>query len=266
MVIAGAVGHIYLYVITKISALVLVIPDISLCAGSLWLLCIWIKGPHKATTIGLIIAAGASAIALAAIPRSDADGEKGSSSPTPPIAQEPNAPTAKPTPEESTPRRTPTHTPTSSSPVVPRPTSIDPCSSTPPFHRRAETVVRITSLQKGEYVNVGGPNTPAARNYDDKYAEVTSCKAPHIGEVFYSGNPWPQSDLFPSQSEIERMSYVKCQLEFRRYVGIPFQDSRIIVHYWHPDVTTWANGDRRVVCIGYDPEQSLDYSIRGLRR
>ncbi|MFI0479738.1 septum formation family protein [Actinomadura sp. 9N215] len=102
--------------------------------------------------------------------------------------------------------------------------------------------------------------------YSPLYAEITSCAKGHVGEVFYAGNLWPASTPFPGQDEVENMTAVKCQTEFHKYTGISHLDSELKGHVWHPNATLWARGDRRVVCLGYHPKQSLNYSIKGLRR
>lgn len=77
------------------------------------------------------------------------------------------------------------------------------------------------------------------------------CSDAHIYEVFYK-----QSFGDLSQAEIETRAETVCQSEFEDYVGIPYKDSNFYSTYLHPTVTTYATGDRTVICLLHNEAES----------
>jgi DivIVA domain-containing protein len=94
--------------------------------------------------------------------------------------------------------------------------------------------------------------------------ETTPCTGPHLAEVFFSRNAWPQSMAYPGDSAVDSQADASCSAAFSTYDGIDSSESAFtflsISPFPHWD---WASGDRQLVCLAYQPSGWVDYSIKG---
>lgn len=101
---------------------------------------------------------------------------------------------------------------------------------------------------------------------------MVPCTHWHIGEVFFAGNAWPQSMAYPDDDKVNSRSVALCDAAFLKYDGSAYPDSMFYYAYVVPDNSTWPAGDRRVVCVAYDPTSAypggapVNYSIKGSSR
>jgi hypothetical protein len=80
-------------------------------------------------------------------------------------------------------------------------------------------------------------------------AVVRNCREPHFAEAIGKAVlPYDDSAPFPGSGNIERESEALCRTEFRKYVGVEFEDSRLAASYYSPTEETWPGGDRDVLC------------------
>jgi len=92
--------------------------------------------------------------------------------------------------------------------------------------------------------------------------EVLDCATPHDREVFavlrLPGDDYPAAD-------IERDANRRCLAEFEGYVGRSFEESTLDLAAMSPTASSWAAGDREVVCIlvPIPFNESLMGSMRG---
>jgi hypothetical protein len=93
---------------------------------------------------------------------------------------------------------------------------------------------------------------------------VVPCTQPHLAEVFFAGNVWPQSLAYPGDNEVNRQANNRCDTALDAYVGRPdypvtFTDRAIV-----PGSTAWLSGDRLVICVAYKASFApVNYSIKG---
>jgi len=101
-----------------------------------------------------------------------------------------------------------------------------------------------------------------------EYVTVAPCTHPHIAEVFFAHNLWPQSrKAYPGDNAINNRATARCAKAFRAYDGIASTASEFDTTDIAPDAATWLPGDRFVVCVAYMPGTSpVKYSIKGSRR
>lgn len=91
---------------------------------------------------------------------------------------------------------------------------------------------------------------------------VVPCTQQHLGEVFFSGNAWPQSlTTYPGNNEIDNQAYSRCILAFQAYDDISFNLSSFTFDYVVPG--DWAFGDRWLLCVAYKGKTPVNYSIKG---
>jgi hypothetical protein len=94
---------------------------------------------------------------------------------------------------------------------------------------------------------------------------VRRCDEVHLMEVI--GLPrldYPDTAPIPAKAELDRQSDELCRAEFKAYVGIDFDDSRLDATYYPPSEATWSVGDRLVVCTVVAAEIApFTRSVRG---
>ena len=82
---------------------------------------------------------------------------------------------------------------------------------------------------------------------------AVDCAGPHDAEVFLRTIlPEPAGAPYPGDQAIDRESYMACLSRFQTYVGTPYATSALRASLLRPTDTTWAQGDRAVVCSLYD--------------
>lgn len=80
---------------------------------------------------------------------------------------------------------------------------------------------------------------------------VLDCAQPHNFEIFSSF--LVDDGAFPGESVFEEQAYEKCDAAFAAFVGIPYADSTLDYTYLSPTKETWAQGDREILCMIFDP-------------
>lgn len=80
---------------------------------------------------------------------------------------------------------------------------------------------------------------------------VLDCAQPHNFEIFSSF--LVDDGAFPGESVFEDQAYEKCDAAFAAFVGIPYADSTLDYTYLSPTKETWAQGDREILCMIFDP-------------
>lgn len=81
------------------------------------------------------------------------------------------------------------------------------------------------------------------------------CEQPHDGEVFLASQlAGAPEALFAGDREVGRVAGVTCLSAFEPYVGKEYATSRLRIAILRPTESTWAKGDRAVVCTLYDTD------------
>ncbi|WP_149359568.1 septum formation family protein [Lolliginicoccus suaedae] len=89
---------------------------------------------------------------------------------------------------------------------------------------------------------------------------VVPCAAPHGREV-YALVDLPDGP-FPAEEQLIEQVEAECYDEFEPFVGIDYLDSRYYMSYLYPTESSWADGDREVVCMLFDPEGEMTGTAR----
>jgi hypothetical protein len=93
---------------------------------------------------------------------------------------------------------------------------------------------------------------------------LVDCSAAHDLEVYASltlaDGPYP-----PVES-IVTYAAKRCAAEFTTFVGLDFGISALDFQYYYPTESSWANGDRGIDCVVFDPTQKTIGSLADVTR
>lgn len=114
--------------------------------------------------------------------------------------------------------------------------------------------ISVTRLQPGDCLADVTEATSVSR------VPRIPCDQAHQGEVFAVFTV--AADAFPGVDELDSRSEAGCQQRFSAYAG-GAANLKMDLYYLHPTQTSWAAGDRTVICIAADQSGSSTGSIKG---
>ena len=145
-------------------------------------------------------------------------------------------------------------------------------SSVPSRSSASGFLVASEELQAG-YCLTGSDLGLGTNGYWPDEFTVVPCTQPHIAEVFYAGNAWPQSQAYPGYNRLDSQADDRCGAAFAAYDGTTSDKSVFTYDYIDPDDDyNWVSGDRWLACIAYESTSQypggapVDYSIKGNNR
>jgi hypothetical protein len=95
--------------------------------------------------------------------------------------------------------------------------------------------------------------------------KVIDCAEPHGGEI-YAASYLPDGD-FPSDEEIVAQADADCYAGFESFIGADWDDSMYNYSWYYPTESSWADGDREILCIVYhDGGEQISGSLAGLAK
>ncbi len=93
--------------------------------------------------------------------------------------------------------------------------------------------------------------------------EAVDCAELHDREVYaLIDHPAGDDAEFVGDDEIVEFSGMSCEEEFEDFIGVPYAESEFFLTFLHPTDASWADGDREVVCLVYDPDEAVTGSLR----
>ncbi len=96
-------------------------------------------------------------------------------------------------------------------------------------------------------------------------SNLVDCAQPHTYEVF--GSFFLDDGAFPGDDAIESSAYEGCDAAYPDYVGVTWDQSALAYSFVSPSEETWAEGDREISCLLYDPAvDQTTGSLRGAAR
>ena len=117
----------------------------------------------------------------------------------------------------------------------------------------------VFELKVGDCINDASVGDDAVTS-----VPVVDCSEPHDSEVFYSHIMSQAS--YPGTTATTDEADVACSAAFEDFIGIPYSDSVLYFSYFYPTESTWANGDREVLCMVYDNDGQTTGSLAGSAR
>ena len=201
---------------------------------------------RRLATVGLfLVLAGCSASGGGCAPVDGADGTSTTVTTEAPTTTESSVPVD---PDGSTTTTDPSATTTT---VDPGPdgsttTTVDPAGTTTTLPGGTVELVSVDALEPEMCV------TPSADEDALRYVALNECDEPHTVETFavidipddaFAGS------AYPGGTDLQDYAYERCQGPFEDYVGVPFWDSVYDITTIIPAPSTWAQGDREIVCL-----------------
>lgn len=120
------------------------------------------------------------------------------------------------------------------------------------------TDVDVFSLRVGDCMNVepfsGSTNT----------VPVVPCNEPHSDEIYAVFDI--TDGVYPGEDAVIDIADRGCYDSFAGFVGVAYEDS--VLDFWnlYPTEGSWADGDREVLCVVWDPASDTTGSLRGVAR
>ena len=94
--------------------------------------------------------------------------------------------------------------------------------------------------------------------------EVVDCTDEHDAEVF--ARIVLADGTFPGPDALSQTAIDQCAVQFANFIGVAFANSVLTYEYYAPSETTWAAGDREVLCLVRDPAGPVTGSLQGVAR
>tara|TARA_B110000238_G_C16022275_1_gene393743 strand:- start:517 stop:783 length:267 start_codon:yes stop_codon:yes gene_type:complete len=70
-------------------------------------------------------------------------------------------------------------------------------------------------------------------------------------------------DEYPGNEELDKISIDECLNRFESYIGLDYDSSIIGLDWLQPDSIAWAQGKRKISCIGYNMDlEKLESSLK----
>ena len=120
--------------------------------------------------------------------------------------------------------------------------------------------VTLFDLELGDCLN--DADIPLRSDMTD--APRVSCEDPHDSELFAILGV--EGSAFPGESELVAQGQSRCARAFGDFVGIPFANSTLDFRFYYPTASSWAQGDRTIYCVAFDPGHQVTGSLLNSRR
>lgn len=91
---------------------------------------------------------------------------------------------------------------------------------------------------------------------------VVDCAEPHDEEIYFLYDVADDIQV----SAIEAEAWTKCEDEFEPFVGIAYDESALDYYILIPTEESFADGDRTVNCIVYEPDTKTTGTLAGAKR
>ncbi|WP_278314727.1 septum formation family protein [Lolliginicoccus levis] len=141
----------------------------------------------------------------------------------------------------------------------PDPSANDDSKST--FGRQSEPDALEENQVSAFKLRVGDCLSESSTESQVESVGVVPCSAAHGREVYALVEL--EDGPFPAEDELIEIVESACYGEFEPFVGIDYADSRYYMSYLYPTESSWADNDREVVCMLFDPEGDMTGSARG---
>ncbi len=118
----------------------------------------------------------------------------------------------------------------------------------------------VFDLEVGDCVELPDPDQAEVSRL-----QTFDCAESHGAEVFATGDLGAGDDPYPGRAEVEAMIEAECRPRFKKYVGIDFDQSELLVTTIYPQEADWERS-QDYVCLAYDPDGEISKSIENAGR
>ena len=127
--------------------------------------------------------------------------------------------------------------------------------STPEETTGAGDPADVFTIKVGDCLNDGSATGEVSE------VPTVDCAEPHDSEAYASiiidDGDFPGDEALVAQAEAE------CGAAFSDFVGIDFESSSLSYAYYYPTESSWASGDREILCLIVDPAGQTTGSLQG---
>lgn len=93
---------------------------------------------------------------------------------------------------------------------------------------------------------------------------LVACDQPHDLEVYATLSL--EDGAYPAVESLISFGTKQCAEEFTTFIGLDFGISALDFQYYYPTESSWANGDRGLDCVVFDPTQKTTGSLADIQR
>lgn len=123
-----------------------------------------------------------------------------------------------------------------------------------------EGLVTLFDLELGDCLN--DADIPLRSDMTD--VPRVSCEQPHDSELFAILGV--EGSAFPGERELVSQGQDRCARAFGDFIGIPFANSTLDFRFYYPTASSWAQGDRTIYCLAFDPGLKVAGSLLDSKR
>jgi hypothetical protein len=136
------------------------------------------------------------------------------------------------------------------------------CTSEPPAAQEGVQGDTVTLFE----VSVGDCLNDAGIRLRSDLTDVprVSCAEPHDSELY--AILAVEGSVFPGEGELIRGGQERCANVFGAFIGVPFADSTLDFRFYYPTASSWAQKDRSIHCVVFDPGMKTTGSLLGAKR
>lgn len=120
--------------------------------------------------------------------------------------------------------------------------------------------VDVFSIRVGDCLNT----TEMAEETELQSVPVVPCEEEHEDEIYYGFDT--TASEYPGTEALQAEADETCIAEFASFVGLSYEESTL--EYWpmYPSEGSWAEGDREILCMIYDPAALVTGTLAGAAR
>ena len=90
---------------------------------------------------------------------------------------------------------------------------------------------------------------------------IVPCDQRHDDEV-YAAFDLDDAD-YPGQTALQQTADERCRARFADFIGIPYEESVLELYALWPTEAEWLDGDRRISCVVWYPDDAVVGSLAG---
>jgi hypothetical protein len=120
------------------------------------------------------------------------------------------------------------------------------------------TKADVFTIKVGDCLNDGSAKG------DVSTVPTISCAKQHDSEA-YASLKMTDSD-FPGVDAEAKQATAGCTAQFSGFIGIDYSSSSLSFSYYYPTKSSWAQGDREIICLATDPNGKTTGTLKGAKR
>lgn len=104
----------------------------------------------------------------------------------------------------------------------------------------------VFSVRIGDCINL---TSEASESFT---VPIVPCDEPHDAEAYAAMDL--EGENHPGDDAVMAEADAFCLDEFSTFIGMPYENSELLMNYFYPSEESWAQGDREILCLAYGLE------------